>query len=336
VPRTLRGDNEGVIVDCALYHHGAREEVEGDLSDALGVARSQGASFIWIGLHDPTLEELQNVAAEFKLHELAVEDAVKAHQRPKIEDYDGSLFLVLKTVFYDEDTQQIELGDIMLFVGDSFVVTVRHGRGRALGDVRKRLESEKDILGCGPSAVTYAICDQVVDDYTAIAFEVEEDIEEVEERVFSPVRSGNLASRIYNLKREVIEFRHAVQPLVEPMTRLANGTEPHIHERLQPFFRDVADHATRVSDQVESFDDRLSSVLNANLAQIGVQQNEDMRRISAWVAIAAVPTMIAGIYGMNFAHMPELGWTFGYPMAIAIMAVACAGLYRGFKRSGWL
>jgi magnesium transporter len=336
VPRALRGDNEGVIVDCALYHHGSREEVKGELSDALGVARSKGASFIWIGLHDPTLAELQKVAAEFKLHELAVEDAVKAHQRPKIEDYDGSLFLVLKTVFYDEDTQQIELGDIMLFVGDSFVVTVRHGRGRALGDVRKRLEAEKDILGCGPSAVTYAICDRVVDDYTAIAFEIEEDIEEVEERVFSPVRTGNLASRIYNLKREVIEFRHAAHPLVDPMTRLANGTEPHIHERLQPFFRDVADHATRVSDQVESFDDRLSSVLNANLAQIGVQQNEDMRRISAWVAIAAVPTMIAGIYGMNFQHMPELGWTLGYPMAIALMAAACAGLYRGFKRSGWL
>jgi magnesium transporter len=328
---------DGVIVDCALYHHGTREEgSDCDLSDALATARTQGASFVWIGLHDPTAEELQKVAAEFKLHELAVEDAVKAHQRPKVEDYDGSMFMVLKTVFYDEATQQIELGDIMLFVGDSFVVTVRHGRGRALADVRKRLEKQKEILGCGPSAVTYAICDRVVDDYTAIAFEVEEDIEEVEERVFSPMRGGNLASRIYNLKREVIEFRHAVQPLVEPMARLAGGTEPHIHERLQPFFRDVADHATRVSDQIDSFDDRLTSVLNANLAQIGVQQNEDMRRISAWVAIVAVPTMIAGIYGMNFEHMPELRWTFGYPLAVAVMATACLGLYRAFKRSGWL
>ncbi len=224
----------------------------------------------------------------------------------------------------------------VVFVGDSFVVTVRHGRGRALGDVRKRLEAQKDILGCGPSAVTYAICDRVVDDYTAIAFEVEEDIEEVEERVFSPVRSGNLASRIYNLKREVIEFRHAVTPLVDPMQRLSSGVEPHIHDRLKPFFRDVADHAVRVSDQVDGFDDRLTSVLNANLAQIGVQQNEDMRRISAWVAIAAVPTMIAGIYGMNFEHMPELRWSFGYPLALALMAGACLGLYRAFKRSGWL
>jgi len=325
-----------VIVDCALYHHGCREEAEGELSDALSTARSQESSFVWIGLHDPTMEELQKVAQEFKLHTLAVEDAVKAHQRPKLEDYDGSMFMVLKTVFYDEDSQQIELGDIMLFVGDSFVVTVRHGRGRALADVRKRLEAEKDILGCGPSAVTYAICDRVVDDYTAIAFEVEEDIEEVEERVFSPVRGSHLASRIYNLKREVIEFRHAVQPLVLPMERLAHGIEPHVHERLQPFFRDVADHSLRVSEQIDSFDDRLSSVLSANLAQIGVRQNEDMRRISAWVAIAAVPTMIAGIYGMNFAHMPELGWSFGYPMALGIMAAACTLLYRGFKRSGWL
>jgi magnesium transporter len=325
-----------VIVDCALYHHGSREEAEGDLSDALSTARSQESSFVWIGLHDPTMDELQKVAEQFKLHGLAVEDAVKAHQRPKLEDYDGSMFMVLKTVFYDEDTQQIELGDIMLFVGDSFVVTVRHGRGRALADVRKRLEAEKEILGCGPSAVTYAICDRIVDDYTAIAFEVEEDIEEVEERVFSPVRGSDLASRIYNLKREVIEFRHAVQPLVEPVARLAQGSEPHVHDRLQPFFRDVADHAVRVSDQIDGFDDRLSSVLNANLAQIGVQQNADMRRISAWVAIAAVPTMIAGIYGMNFEHMPELGWTFGYPLIVGVMALACLGLYRAFKRSGWL
>jgi magnesium transporter len=242
---------------------------------------------------------------------------------------------VLKTVGYDEETQQVELGDVMLFLGDSFIVSVRHGRARALSDIRRRLEIESDLLECGPAAVLYAVSDAVVDDYSTIAFAVEEDIDEVEERVFSLERTND-AARIYNLKREVIEFRRAVRPLVEPMSRLSTGQVQMVHERLHPFFRDVADHAVRVAEQVDGFDDLLGSVLSANLAQVGVQQNSDMRRISAWVAIAAVPTAIAGIYGMNFDHMPELRWTFGYPAALLLMAVICAGLYRGFKRSGWL
>ncbi len=330
-----RAHNGEVIVDCALYRRGQREAVDGDLGEALTVARGTGDSFIWIGLHEPTEAELEKVAGEFGLHPLAVEDAVKAHQRPKVEDYEDSLFVVLKTVRYDEPTQQVDLGDVMLFMGDSFVVTVRHGQARALKDVRRRLEVDRHLLDCGPSAVLYAVCDAVVDDYSAIAFAVEQDIEEVEERVFSPDRSND-AARIYNLKREVIEFRRAVHPLVEPMDRLAAGRVGRVHEHLEPFFRDVADHATRVSEQVDGFDDLLGSVLNANLAQVAVQQNSDMRRISAWVAIVAVPTMIAGIYGMNFEHMPELHWRYGYGMALAVMGVACLGLYRAFKRSGWL
>jgi magnesium transporter len=223
----------------------------------------------------------------------------------------------------------------MLFCGDSFVVTVRHGQARALKGIRRRLELEPELLECGPSAVLYAVCDAVVDDYSEISLAVEEDIEEVEERVFSPVRT-NEAARIYNLKREVIEFRRGVRPLIEPMARLASGLVPRVDDKLHPFFRDVADHAVRVSEQVDGFDDLLTSVLNANLAQVGVQQNADMRRISAWVAIVAVPTMIAGIYGMNFEHMPELRWRFGYLLAVGVMVVSCVGLYRAFKRSGWL
>ena len=324
-----------VIVDCALYHQGVREVAPGRWSDALATARAQQNSFMWIGLHEPTQAELEEVAAEFGLHALAVEDAVKAHQRPKVEEYEDSLFLVLKTVRYDEETQQIELGDVMLFVGDSFVVSVRHGQGRALADVRRRLEGQQQLLDCGPSSVMYAVVDRIVDDYTAIALLIEEDIEDVEERVFAPERA-NPAARIYNLKREVIEFRRAVRPLVDPMARLAAGGIPQVHDRMRPFLRDVADHAVRVAEQADGYDDRLTSVLSANLAQVGVQQNEDMRRISAWVAIAAVPTMIAGIYGMNFRHMPELGWSYGYPGVVAGMAVICLGLYRAFKRSGWL
>ena len=324
-----------MIVDCALYHHGVRELSPEDFSDALDIARAQGSSFIWVGLHDPTEAELAKVAAEFSLHKLAIEDALTTHQRPKLEEYDDSLFVVLKTVRYDEDAQQIELGDVMLFVGDSFVVTVRHGKGRALADVRKRLETQQEILDCGPSAVLYAIADKIVDDYSTIALAVEEDIEEVEQQVFSPARNTS-AGRIYNLKREVIEFRRGVLPLVKPLGQLASGEVPHVDPRMQPFFRDIADHVVRTSELIEGFDSLLGSVLSANLAQVGVQQNEDMRRISAWVAIAAVPTAIAGIYGMNFEHMPELGWRFGYPAALLLMATICVGLFRGFKRSGWL
>ncbi|MBA2768238.1 MAG: magnesium/cobalt transporter CorA [Sporichthyaceae bacterium] len=324
-----------MIVDSALYDHGIRAETAGGLHDALDRARGKGGSFIWIGLHDPTEKELGYVASEFDLHPLAIEDAVKAHQRPKVEQYEDSLFVVLKTVRYDEPSQQIELGDVMLFLGDSFAVTVRHGPARALADIRRRLEADRTLLDCGPFSVLYAVCDAIVDDYSDISVAVQEDIEEVEQRVFSPERTND-AARIYNLKREIIEFRRAVDPLVEPMIRLASGQVAKVHERLRPYFRDVADHAVRVSEQVDGFDNLLSSVLAANLAQVGVQQNADMRRISAWVAIIAVPTMIAGIYGMNFTHMPELDWRFGYPLALVVMLVVCSVLYRAFKRSGWL
>ena len=324
-----------MIVDCALYRDGAREAPVDDLSDALETARREGNAFVWLGLHEPTEDELGQVAAELDLHPLAVEDAVKAHQRPKVEDYEGSLFVVLKTALYREETSSIAIGEVMLFVGERFVVTVRHGTSKALSDVRARLESDEDLLACGASAVLYAVADRVVDDYTEVALELERDIDEVEEAVFSQA-AGNDARRIYELKREVIEFRRSVRPLAEPVQRLAAGRAPHVHERMRPFLRDVADHVSRVVDQVDQFDDLLTSVLNANLAQVSVRQNADMRRISAWVAIVAVPTMIAGIYGMNFDHMPELRWRYGYPLALAVMALICAGLYRAFKRSGWL
>lgn len=325
-----------MIVDFATYRDGVREEAAPeDFSEALTAARRSRHSFVWLGLHEPSMDELNHVAAEFALHPLAVEDAVKAQQRPKLERYEDSLFLVLKTVHYDEVSQQIELGDIMLFVGESFVVTVRHGQSRALRDVRQRLQRDKTMLGCGPSAVVHAVCDRVVDDYTAISYSLESDIEEVEQQVFSPRRTND-AERIYNLKREIIEFRRAVRPLVEPMERLATGLIGDVPAEMRPFFRDVADHTVRVAEQVDGFDDLLSSVLSANLAQVAVQQNADMRRISAWVAIIAVPTMIAGIYGMNFEHMPELRWAFGYPAALSVMLVACVALYRAFRRSGWL
>lgn len=323
-----------MLVDRALYQDGQREQAPDDLGDALRVARERGG-FLWVGLFEPAKDELAEVAAEFDLHPLAVEDAVSAHQRPKVERYEQTLFCALKTIQYVEATSDIEVGEIMLFAGDGFIVTVRHGEGNPLGDVRRRLETEdRTVLSHGAAAVFYAVLDRVVDSYEEVVVELEQDIDEVEQRVFSPDRSND-TERIYKLKREILEFRRSVVPLVEPVDELASE-HPHVPEDARPFFRDVHDHLLRVRERVEEFDAQLSDILNANLAQVSVRQNDDMRRITAWAAILAVPTMVAGIYGMNFTHMPELDWTFGYPYVILLMAAICATLYILFRRSGWL
>lgn len=272
---------------------------------------------------------------EFDLHELAVEDAIKAHQRPKLEQYEDSLLLVLKTARYDDVEEAVVLGEILLFLGPGFIVVVRHGEASQLREVRRKLEGRPDFLALGPSAVLHAIVDRVVDDYAPVVQGVEQDIEQVEEQVFSTDRN-NPAERIYYLKREVLEFRRATTPLLNPLSQLASKPLPHVHSESRQYFRDVHDHLLRVSEQVDGFRDLLTSVLEANLTQLSVRQNEDMRRISAWVAIAVVPTMIAGIYGMNFEYMPELRSPLGYPVVVAFMLLACSALYGFFRRRGWL
>jgi magnesium transporter len=319
-----------MIVDCAVYEEGQRSDVE--LEDAHEACLRDGA-FVWIGLHEPTPGEFDAVASEFDLHELAVEDAIKAHQRPKLERYGDVGFLVLKTARYIEP-DEIEFGEILLFIGENFVVSVRHGEAAPLAPVRQKVETRPDMLRCGPMSVVHGILDEVVDAYAPVMSALDRDIEEVEAEVFSEGRR-NPAQRIYELKRETIEFARAVTPLVDPVERMTAG-RTRVPEGLETYFRDVLDHLIRVSGQVEAAREVLNSVLQANLAQVTVRQNEDMRKISAWVAILATPTMIAGIYGMNFDHMPELRWELGYPAVLAFMLVACFGLWRYFKRVGWL
>ncbi|MFJ6722209.1 magnesium/cobalt transporter CorA [Streptomyces sp. NPDC091259] len=330
-----------VIVDCAMYRDGRRSEAPEDFSDALAEARATGDAFLWIGMYEPTEEEFEHVSREFGLHRLAVEDALTAHQRPKLEVYDDSLFVVLKPVVYDDDTDTVTTGELMVFIGDSFVVTVRHGEGAALAAVRRRLEQDPEVLRHGPTAVLYAVSDAVVDHYIEVAAELQVDLEELEAEVFAPSATDSrntktTAARIYGFKRQVLEFRRATSPLLQPMDRLAFGDVPFVHERSQPFFRDVADHLTKANEYIEGLDRLLSDALSAHLAQMGVRQNDDMRKISAWAAMAAVPTMVAGIYGMNFEHMPELRQSWGYPAVLVVMAAACLGLHRLFKRRGWL
>ncbi|MGH4030750.1 magnesium/cobalt transporter CorA [Actinomycetota bacterium Odt1-20B] len=330
-----------MIVDCAIYREGRRTEGPADLSDALDEARAAGDAFVWIGLHEPTMQEFDQVAAEFGLHRLAVEDALKAHQRPKLEVFDDSLFVVLKPVVYEPEHDVVSSGEVMVFIGDSFVVTVRHGEGAPLHDVRLRMEAEPEMLKHGPTAVLYAISDAVVDHYLEVADELQTDLEELEAQVFTPRGSRDTAARIYTFKRQVLEFRRATWPLAMPIARLAGAGPfapkvPFVEASAQPFFRDVSDHLTRVNESVEGLDRLVSDILSADLAQTSVRQNDDMRKISAWAAMAAVPTMIAGIYGMNFDHMPELHWVWTYPGVIVLMVALEFLLYRLFKHRGWL
>jgi magnesium transporter len=326
-----------MIVDSALYRAGVRVPVHCSKDD-LETLRDEATGeqdFVWVGLHQPDEQELDYVSGVFSLHVLAVEDALKAHQRPKLERYDDNLFLVLKTLWYVDEDDAVETGEINLFVGRNFVVSVRHGQGAELHSARLDLEKEAAVLGHGPSAVVYAVCDKIVDTYEEVATALEEDVDEVEESVFSPERTQD-SRRIYILKRELAEVRRAVNPLREPMKRFATGSVPGIAQESAPFFRDVTDHLARVSESVETLDSLLSTAFDAHLARISLQQNEDMRKISAWVAIAAVGTLVAGIYGMNFVNIPELHWHFGYYYALGLMVVASVVLWRAFKKSGWL
>ncbi len=323
-----------MIVDCAIYEDGRRRDGTVGLDHAYDERREPG-KFVWIGLHEPTVAEFDSLARELTLHPLAVEDAIHAHQRPKLEVYDQTVFLVLKTAHYVDPEEVVRFGELLVFLGNDFVITVRHGQASSLGEVRDALEHDRERMSYGPGAVLHAILDHVVDDYAPAIDGLQNDIDEVETELFSESRS-NPAERIYRLQREVLEFRRSTAPLIEPIDRLAAGHYEQIHPEVRTYFRDVNDHLIRVRDQLDAMRDLLAGSLHANLAQVGVRQNEDMRRISAWIAILAVPTMLAGIYGMNFEHMPELDWEFGYPALLVVMASACSFLYWRFKRAGWL
>ena len=338
-------DAASAIVDCALYAGGVRRggvvpldaalETVQEAADAAERKGGNSEPFVWIGLHEPTSEQFAAVAEKFQLHPLAVEDAVHAHQRPKLETYGDTIFIVLKTVTYIDHEEVVEVGELMLFLGANFVVSVRHGVGSPLDEVRTELESSSERLRAGPASVLHAVIDRVVDNYIDAAEQVAEDIDEIECDVFSGDRNDH-AERIYKLKREVLSFQRSVKPLGEPLRRLAEAEVPHLDTETAQYFRDVHDHLLRTADQVDGFSQLLNDVLEANTAGVTMRQNEDMRKITAWVAILAWITMIAGIYGMNFEHMPELHWTLGYPFAVGLMLLGSFVLHRLFRRNGWL
>ena len=333
-----------VIVDQARYHDGRRLPCR-DIGEELDAIRAEGSSdFLWIGMKDPSEETFDRVSGALHLHSLAIEDSVVGDQRPKLERYGDGYFLVLRPLRYIEETSDVESGELMVFLGPHSLVTVRRGEAAPLAGLRSRLEEDPSALEHGPWGVFHAIIDHIVDQYLAIEDELQVDLEEIEERIFS---AGHQVSseEIYTLKREVLEFKRAANPLLRPMVQLVGDATPVPSEELRLRFRDVKDHLSLVIDNTESQDRLLTDVLSAHLAQVGVRQNQDMRKISAWAAMAALPTMIAGVYGMNFEGMPELDMSvsvggreiyYGYPLVLLLMVLACVGLHRLFTRSGWL
>jgi magnesium transporter len=334
-----------VIVDKAIYVQGRRSEEPASLKETYEAVR-QRRGVAWIGLYKPTEEEFASVAGEFGLHPLAVEDAVNAHQRPKLERYDGgTLFVVLRPARYLDETETVEFGEVHLFVGEDFVVTVRHGEASELGKVRHRLEGDPELLRAGPQAILYAVVDRVVDDYAPVVAGLENDIDEIETQVFSG--NAGASRRIYELSREVIQFQRATEPLPAILEDLIASSED---PELQRYLRDVQDHTLRTTEQVGGFRELLQNILSVNLTLVGLSQNEEVKgltqasiaqadevkMISAWAAILFAPTLVGTVYGMNFEHMPELHWSFGCPFALALMLVVSVSLYVIFRRRGWL
>jgi magnesium transporter len=326
---------DAALTDCAVYDKGERKGGTLPLTQAIDRAHEADDGFVWIGLHDPEPSAVEALGRQFSLHPLVVEDAIVAHQRPKLERHGDLLFLVMKTAQYLDDEERVEIGELMLILGPKFVVSIRHGDAVPLHALRDQLDHDQSRMERGPGAVFHAIVDHVVDVYSDVLEGLVTDVDQVEETVFSAVRQ-NPTERIYRLKREVIAFKKAVGPLVIPLTRLVEDDELPVPDRARPYLRDVLDHLTRDSDAVNSLDDILSGVLDANLAQISIRQNEDARKISAWAAIAVVPTMIFGLYGMNFEHMPELRWEYGYPAVLLVCLAVCGLLYARLRRAGWL
>ena len=325
-----------MIIDSAHYKDGERQH-EGPMSleEAARRPRDVPGEFVWIGLHDPDPGELERLQELFGLHELAVEDAGLEHQRPKIEDYDESYFIVLKTAHYHEKEEIVHFGEISVFAGPGYVVAVRRGPGSEMKTARARLEERPDLLKLGPASAVWAIVDKVVDDYIPVVDGIEDDIEEVENDVFDDDIPAP-TQRIYHLKREVIEFHRAVSPLLGPLAALEAGGFAAVPEELRRYFRDIADHDRRVDEQVSSQRELLTSILEANLALVSVNQNEVIKRISSIAGIIAVPTFIASVYGMNFKYMPELDERWGYPAALVLMGFAVAALAAFFRRINWL
>jgi magnesium transporter len=333
-PRVVDVPHGDPVVDCAAYARGTRASA---LSvDQIPAALACEDQFVWIGLYEPDQTVLRRVQKQFGLHDLAIEDAINAHQRPKLELYEDSVFVVMRTAQRVAATGRLEFGETHVFLGRNYIVTIRHGSLRSHVGVRQRCEATPHLLSQGPGYVLYALMDFIVDQYLPIVRQIEEEVQTLEAVVLDDPTASDATAKIYLLKRDLVSLRRAVSPLADVCNRLLRFDIPHIPADTRPYFRDVYDHIVRLNESIDAQRELLTSALEAHLSLMTVAQNEHMKRITAWAAMIAVPTMIAGVYGMNFANMPELHWRYGYYIALVSMVVACVGLFLGFRRSRWL
>jgi len=329
----MKSNIEGVV-NCAAYADGCRiatipiEDISEHLDEPNG--------FVWIGLHDPSSSILKQIQEEFQLHELAIEDALRAHQRPKLETYGDTLFIVVRTAHIKEESSNIDFGETHFFVAKNFIVSIRHGSTRAYADVRARCESTPHLLRKGTGFALYAVMDSIVDGYFPVIDSLGEQLEILEERIFSERPSRETTKQIYDLKRQLVELKRAISPLIDICTRIMRFDLEVIPEDTRPYFRDVYDHVIRINEMVDTTREILATALEANFSLISISENEIQKRFAGWAAILAVPTMIAGIYGMNFKFMPELNWYYGYPVILSGIVILCGLMYSAFKRAGWL
>ena len=329
----MNSNVEGVV-NCAAYSEGCR--IATIPVEAISDHLLEPNRFVWIGLHDPSGNILKQIQEEFQLHELAIEDALRAHQRPKLETYGETLFIVVRTVQMNYESHKLDFGETHFFVGKNFIVSIRHGYSRAYSEVRARCESTPQLLRKGPGFALYAVMDSIVDGYFPVIDELGQELEVLEERIFSEKPSREMTKQMYDLKRQLVEVKRAVSPLIDVCTRLMRFDLEVIPEDTRPYFRDVYDHVIRINEMVDSTREILATALEANFSLVSISQNEIQKRFAGWAAILAVPTMIAGIYGMNFKFMPELDWQYGYPVILSIIVIVCGLIYSAFKRAGWL
>lgn len=322
------------VVNCVAYAEGQRVAAY-EMSE-IGRALEVPGRFAWIGLHRPSAELLRQVQSEFGLHDLAIEDAHHAHQRPKLETYGDSLFVVLRTGRMNKEQRRVDFGETHFFVGRNFIVSVRHGPSLSYAGVRARCETTPQLLRKGPGFALYALMDSIVDQYFPVVDALAEDLEALEDQIFGEKSTRETTAQIYHLKRQLLEVKRAISPLIDICNRLMRFDLELIPEDTRPYFRDVYDHVIRINEMVDNARELLTTALEANFSLISIAQNDVSKRFAGWAAIIAVPTMVAGIYGMNFKSMPELEWQYGYPVVLGVTFALALLLYLLFKRSGWL
>ncbi len=323
------------VINCAAYHNGVRV-ADVPVAD-LGDAWKHSDRFLWVGLYEPSEQLLAHVQEAFGLHELAIEDAHNAHQRPKLEVYDDSMFVVIRTArLSDGGEHRIEFGETHVFFGPRYIVTVRHGSLRSHVGLRARCEATPHLLAKGEGFVLHAVMDFIVDQYFPVLDALQQELDELEDQIFSGKFVRSVTARIYHLRRDLLAIKQAVTPLLDVSSHLTRMSSAMLTTDTRPYFQDVHDHVIRIADLIDSLQQLSHSALEANLALISVSQNDDTKRLAAWAAILAVPTMIAGLYGMNFKYMPETEWALGYPFALGTMLITCVVLYRWFRKVGWL